>query len=283
MIEARVPAMSEVIDPRAEVLSVVSGMGSLNVIWCNRIGTLSFVDTASHAVYRYVMGRHQTNPNEGALGIDRSNAIGAFGLPIDYQGRLLTSYWSTGHVTRVDVDGVERDIGASGVGAPSDLVYAIDGSIYIADLPESGAAGAVVQYTRGGETRVAASTCPRPSGVTLDPRQLHLLVADQQLNAVYRFPITADGGLEPPSVVIEGPAGSVSGLGPLKTDDTGHLYIASSAGLLVYTPDGLHLGTVVLPESPVNLCWGRGFTGLYLSTRTSIFFVPTKVRGTRTF
>ena len=283
MIEARVPAMSEIIDPRAEVLSVVSGMGSLNGIVCNRVGTLSFVDTASHTIHRYLMGRHQTKPNEGDLDTYRSDATGAFGLTIDHQGRLLTSYRSEGHVTRVDMDGVERDIGVRGVGAPADLVYAIDGSIYIAGLPESGTDGAVYQRTRGGETRLAASTCARPGGITLDPRQLHLLVADQQLNAIYRFPITADGSLESPTVVLEGPANGRSGLGPLKTDEAGHLYTVSPAGLLIYRPDGLHLGTVVLPEPPVNLCWGRGFFGLYLSTRTSIFFVPTKVRGTRTF
>lgn len=283
MIEARVPAMGEIIDPRAEVLSVVSGMGALNGIVCNRIGTLWFVDTATHTIHQYMMSRYQTKPNEGTLGVYRSDATGAYGLTIDHQGRLLTSYRSAGRITRVDMDGVERDMGTGRVAAPADLVYAIDGSTYIADMPESDADGAVFQCTRGGETRVAASTCPRPGGITLDPRQLHLLVADQRSNAVHRFPIRADGGLESPSVVLEGPANSGSGLGPLKTDEAGHLYITSSAGLLVYNPDGLQLGTVVLPESPVNLCWGRGFLGLYLATRTSIYFVPTKVRGTRTF
>lgn len=283
MIKARVPAMNEVMDPRAEVLPVVGGMGSLNGIVCDRVGTLSFVDTASHTIHRYMMGRHQTKPNEGNLDTYRADATGVFGLTIDHQGRLLASYRSEGRVTRVDMDGVERDIEVSGVGAPADLVYAIDGSTYVADLPEPGTDGAVYQHTRGGETRVAASTCARPSGITLDPRQLHLLVADEQLNAIYRFPITADGSLESPTVIPEGPTGAASKLGPLKTDEAGHPYVTSSAGLLVYTPDGIHLGTVVLPEPPVNLCWGRGFLGLYLATRTSIFFVPTKARGTRTF
>jgi gluconolactonase len=283
MIQARVPAMSEAIDPRAEVLSVVNGMGSLNGIVCDRVGTLSFVDTATHTIHRYRMGRHQTKPNEGTLGAYRSDATGVYGLTIDHQGRLLASYRSECRVTRVDMDGVERDIGVRGVGAPADLVYAIDGSTYVADLPAPGTDGAVYQHTRGGATRVAASTCPRPGGITLDPRQLHLLVADQHLNAIYRFPITADGSLESPSVVIEGPTGDASTLGPLKADEEGRFYVTSSAGLLIYSPDGVHLGTVVLPEPPVNLCWGRGFLGLYLSTRTSIYFVPTKVRGTRTF
>ena len=283
MIESRVPAMREIVDPRAEVLSVTSGMGSLYGIVCSRTGNLTFADTATHTLHRYTMGTYQTAPNEGILSVLRSDAAGVCGLTIDHQGRLLTSYRSDGRVTRVDVDGIEREICRHDAGAPTDLVYAIDGSTYVANLPESGADGGVFQLTRQGETRVATSKCRRPGGVTLDPRQLHLLVTDQHDNAVYRFPIAADGGLKPPSAVFENPSFEDSNLGPLKTDEEGNIYIAAEPGLLIHTPDGLHLGTVILPEPPVNLCWGRGFTGLYLATRTSIFFIPTKVRGTRTF
>jgi hypothetical protein len=45
---------------------------------------------------------------------------------------------------------------------------------------------------------------------------------------------------------------------------------------------GKELGVVAIPEQPSNCNWGPGFRGLYVTARTSVYFVPVKVTGTRT-
>ena len=53
------------------------------------------------------------------------------------------------------------------------------------------------------------------------------------------------------------------------------------AGVLPIAIGGDH--SIVLPELPSNCCWGRGFRGLYITARTSVYYVRTAVPGTRTF
>ena len=69
----------------------------------------------------------------------------------------------------------------------------------------------------------------------------------------------------------------------LKTDESGNVYCTGPEGVWVFNPKGEHLGTIVTPELPANCCWGAGFRGLYITARTSVYHVPTKVPGTRTF
>jgi len=40
---------------------------------------------------------------------------------------------------------------------------------------------------------------------------------------------------------------------------------------------------VAVPENPSNCCWGAGFRDLYITARTSVYRIATKVNGTRTY
>ena len=69
----------------------------------------------------------------------------------------------------------------------------------------------------------------------------------------------------------------------LKTDEAGNVWVAGAEGVAVFDARGEMLGTVKTPEPPSNLNWGNGFRGLYITARTSVYHVPTRVNGTRTF
>jgi gluconolactonase len=69
----------------------------------------------------------------------------------------------------------------------------------------------------------------------------------------------------------------------LKTDERGNVWMASRDGIYVYDAGGQHLGTIKTEEGPSNCCWGDGFRSLYITARKSVYQIPTKVSGTRTF
>ena len=69
----------------------------------------------------------------------------------------------------------------------------------------------------------------------------------------------------------------------LKSDEMGNVWMASRDGIYVYDAGGQHLGTITTPEGPSNCCWAEGFRGLYITARKSVYQIPTKVPGTRTF
>ena len=69
----------------------------------------------------------------------------------------------------------------------------------------------------------------------------------------------------------------------IKTDSEGRIYCAGPGGIWVFNPQGLHLGTLRVPESVTNLGWGDDYTVLYVAAGTSLYRIPLKVAGTRTF
>jgi gluconolactonase len=121
------------------------------------------------------------------------------------------------------------------------------------------------------------SETPAPNGVALSPNQQQLYIADVKTNSVKIHDIQSDGRLGPgrdfAALRVDG----------LKTDEEGNVWMASRDGIYVYDRAGKHLGTIKPPEGPSNCCWGSGFRGLYITARTSVYHVPTRVSGTRTF
>jgi gluconolactonase len=119
--------------------------------------------------------------------------------------------------------------------------------------------------------------------VALSPNQLTLYVADSARQLVWAFEISGDGSLAKGRVLAELKSGQPGAADGLKTDEAGHLYVTGPGGIWIFTAAGKHLGNIAIPETPSNCAWGAGFSGLYVTARTSVYYVRTKVPGTRTF
>lgn len=178
-----------------------------------------------------------------------------------------------GKVTRTEKDGSVTVLASGGIERANDLVYAIDGSIYFTDPAKS----RIYQIQRDGKARVAAEDCTGPNGVALSPTQQKLYVADSRQRVLRVYDIAPGGDLGKGRVFAE-----CRGDG-LKTDEAGNVWVASEGGLWVFDPSGTRLGIVSTPEQPSNCNWGGGFRGLYITARTSVYFIRTKVPGTRTY
>ena len=229
----------------------------------SRIGYLLFSDIPNNRIMKW---------EKGETTVLRENSNSANGLTFDHQGRLLTC--ETGRVTRTEKDG-KITVLAGNLQKPNDVVYAIDGSVYFSDLP----AGAVYQITRKGEARVVSKDCQRPNGVALAPNQQKLYVADSGQRNLRVYEIQGDGGLKNGRIFAE----MTEGGDGLKTDEGGNVWVAAKSGIWIFNADGKHLGTVSVPESPSNCNWGEGFRSLYITARTSVYKIATKVSGTRTY
>src|SRR3954452_14019886 len=68
----------------------------------------------------------------------------------------------------------------------------------------------------------------------------------------------------------------------IKVDEAGNLYVCGPGGVWLLSPDGEHLGTLVLPEAPHNLAWGDedGRT-LYITALTSVYRIRLQIPGIR--
>jgi gluconolactonase len=66
----------------------------------------------------------------------------------------------------------------------------------------------------------------------------------------------------------------------MKVDRGGNLFVTGPEGIWVWSPDGQHLGTIVMPEQPANLNWGEADYGtLYITATKSVYRLKTKTQG----
>jgi gluconolactonase len=237
-------------------------------------GRVLFTDIPANTIYEV--------PPGGAVTVAFQPSGNANGLAVDAVGRLFAAEHGT---RRVSVrDGAMQTTVADAydgkkLNSPNDVVVAGDGTVYFTDPPYGindgqreldfmgvfrvAANGTVTAEYRGG-------LAERPNGIGISPDGGRLYVADTSNGVVYRFAIGADGALG----TREPHATTAGGADGLAVDEAGNLFVASSAGIEAFAPDGSRWGAIAVPMQPSNCAFG-GADGrtLYITARQSVFSV----------
>ena len=300
-IYANHDSLFELVDRDAKIVKVVDGFEFTEGPVYSRIGFLRFSDIRTEKIYEYTVEPWERGPGGGKLTVFREKSNRANGLTFDHQGRMLACETGPGRVTRTEKDGsitvlADRYEGKR-LSSPNDLVYNISGDIYFSDMPRGGVPDAAERtnvaaiyrirrtqiYRPSYQLERLSEECTRGNGVALGPKQNTLFVADSAQKNIRLFDINDDGTLSKGRVFASLGSNEEGVPDGLKTDEEGNVYCTGAEGVWVFNPKGEHLGTIVTPELPANCCWGSGFRGLYITARTSVYHVRTKVPGTRTF
>src|SRR5262245_49395820 len=104
-----------------KVQKITGGLGGAAGPVFSRRGYLLFSDVKANRILKW---------ERGDITTFRENSNGARSNTFDHQGRLLSC--ESDRITRREKDG-QIMVLASGLKEPADLVYSIDGSIYVAD------------------------------------------------------------------------------------------------------------------------------------------------------
>ena len=67
----------------------------------------------------------------------------------------------------------------------------------------------------------------------------------------------------------------------LKVDAKGNLFATGPGGVLVFAPDGKHLGTINTGEATANCGWGDDGSTLYITADMFLCRIKTKTRGAK--
>lgn len=173
--------------------------------------------------------------------------------------------------------------------APNDLVVDQSGGIYFTDprfrAPDPWPQGKEAVYYRAVDGKVTRLIEDRtaPNGVILSPDEKTLYVIPSLEKAMWAYPVEGPGKIGPGRVFCElkqGPGQTSSGGDGLTIDTRGNLYITSSLGLQIFSPDGKALGIIAFPEQPANVTFGgQSMKTLYVTARTSLYSVETEATG----
>ena len=237
---------------------------------------------------------------------------GSNGMALDPTGRLTVA----GHAQR-DVWRLETMQGnaphtlladryqGNRLNSPNDLVYRSDGSLYFTDPPyglrtqqDSDPAKelkfngvyriphASSQKPGAGPAReqlqLLIKDLAHPNGLAFSPDERFLYVDSSEPEMIWmRYTVRPDGDLTQGKLFFDaGPYAHHGAPDGIKVDQQGNVYSAGPGGVWIFSPAGKHLGTIPVPETVGNLCWGGAdHKTLYLTASTSLYQVSLKVPG----
>jgi gluconolactonase len=259
-------------------------------------GSLIFTETQANRITRIAA--------DGSTSIFLDNTNGSNGLGFTANGDLYAVQVLKPRVGIVYPASHARTLAdqyeGKPFGRPNDLVVDRKGSVYFTD---SGApprpAGtpapaeqpvvakpAVYRITPSGELQRIAADIERPNGIQLSPDEKVLYVANTAGEHVLAYDIAADGsiGARRNFAKLEGwrktDTGTSSGADGLAVDASGRLYVASSAGIQVFSNKGEALGIIALPKAPQNLAFaGPDKKTLYVVGRGAAYKIALLAEG----
>jgi gluconolactonase len=251
--------------------------------WSQTSGLKEFLSPSGYTAAATFTGRE---PGSNGLAFNKAGE-----LVMCQHGDRRVAKWVDGKfVTLVDRYAGKR------LNSPNDLVIRSNGDVYFTDPPyglpkqtedpgrELDFQG-VYRLSAKGELTLLTRELSRPNGLAFSPDEKILYVAnsDPEKALLMAFPVRPDGSLGAAKVFFDVTA-AVSKEKPglpdgLKVSTDGTVWASGPGGVLVYSPQGKHLGTLATGVATANLAFGDDGSTLYLTADKNLVRVRTKVKG----
>jgi len=170
---------------------------------------------------------------------------------------------------------------------PIDLIADDKGGVYFADpdffltiFPQDHTAVYYINST-GNVTRVI-SDLAEPNGPVLSPNGSKLYVVDTGNKFLYSWDVASDGSVSNKlslAELQETPGVPAAPVG-MAIDMNGNIYVATAMGIKVFSPQGVAITTIVLPERPTDCDFGGSdFKTLYITTQINLYSIDLNNTG----
>jgi gluconolactonase len=262
--------------------------------WIAEDNCLLFTDIPNNRIYRWRPGMDDAE-------VYREPSRNANGLTRDHTGNVLACEHSGRQLTRAaygqpEVVLVDRFEGRR-FNSPNDAVVHSSGAIYFTDPPYGLEKGGdvstreidfsgVYRIAPDGKVTMVTRAMTKPNGLALSPDEKTLYVGQSDRAApLWRaFPVNDDGSLGEGKVFFDATplvqAGKAGGPDGFKIDSKGNMFATGPGGVLVISPEGKHLGTIVTGDLTANCAFGGDDgTTLYITSNTRLCRIKTKTKG----
>lgn len=275
--------LAKLVSPSAKVQKLAGDMKFLEgPAWTNaKGGYLVFSDIPAGQIKKWT-------PAEGLTTFRTGGKVN--GNIYDSQGRLVSADEGTRVIIRTEADGTVLTLADTCDGkrfnSPNDIVVKSDGAIYFTDPPYGLGKGVKEQpgnYVfrldpQSKQVKPVVIDLEMPNGLCFSPDEKKLYVADSGPKHHIRvYDVAADGTVANGRIFCVIDKGGPDGI---RCDVDGRLWSSAGDGIHIFTPEGVLIGRILVPEGPSNLCFG-GADGrtLFITARTSLYCVPVNVTG----
>lgn len=280
-IDRNDPRFDKLIPPGAKIEKLAEGYDwSEGAAWDRKDRSVVFSDVPRNHALRWREGDRAASvfldPSGYTGTTKRGGEPGSNGLLFDPENRLVLCQHGDRRVARLEADGKFTTLADKFEGkrfnSPNDAVYHSDGSLFFTD-PSYGLEGGnksplkeiphngVYRRAKDGTVTLVTKELSFPNGIGLSPDEKTLYVAnsDSERAIWMAFPLKPDGTVGPGRVFFDATRGvkTLKGLPDgLKVDKAGNVFATGPGGVLVFDPDGTHLGTLATGEANGNVAFG---------------------------
>jgi gluconolactonase len=221
--------------------------------------------------------------------------IGADGLTLDREGRLILATFTGRSLMRIETNGKRTVLAdrweGKRFGGPNDVVVKSNGAIYFTDTygafrlrekdPRKELDFNAVYMWKDGKLSLLVNDMPNVNGLAFSPDEKYLYVNGSRDNYVNRYEVRSDGTLANGKLFIDMRKETGSGVTDgMRVDTKGNLYETAPGGVWIISPQGKHLGTIRAPEISTNVGFGDADRKtLYIAARTSIYKIRVNTAG----
>jgi gluconolactonase len=313
-------ALDALISPNAKLERLATGFGfTEGALWVSKgkNSHLLFSDMPGNVIYKWTpdgrvsvhmekcgyrgvdiwrVGFMQTNGKlPGEKGFEEFPMIGCNGLTLDRQGRLVIATWSGRSIDRIEHDGRRTVLAdrweGKRFGGTNDVIVKKDGTIYFTDgygglrlrekdsgieIPSNG-----VYMIRNGKVTRVIDDISNTNGIAFSPDEKILYANGSRDRFIRAYDVNADGTLRNSRLLIDVDSDPARGITDgLRVDIAGNLWETGPGGIWIISPEGRHLGTILLPELGANVEFGDADRKtLYIAARTSIYRIRVNIAG----
>jgi gluconolactonase len=278
------------IDADAAIEILADGFSwSEGPVWVPQLNAVLFTDVPENKLYRWdeANGLSVFLDPSGYTGYaPNEKKAGGNGLILDPKGNLLIAQHGDRRIARVmaplDKPGafttvVDRFEGKR-FHSPNDLILHSNGDLYFTD-PPYGLKGdddllrelqtnGVYRLNKAEGLSLVYEQLNRPNGLALSPDEKTLYVAnsDTKRNLWMAFDLV-NGQFLNERVFFDATSIDRPGLADgMKVNKEGYVFATGPGGVLIFNPQGKHLGTILTPERTANCAFNEDESVLYMTS-----------------
>lgn len=286
--------LNKIIPDSAKIEILAEGFDwSEGPLWLGNERKLIFTDVPKNLIYEYSDKKGlKIYLNPSGLTKDEPNTgnSGANGLVLNQDGNLVICQHGERRVAKMlastsnqepKFEALADNFDGKRFNSPNDAVYDMHGNLYFTD-PPYGLEGqdddpakelpfnGVYKLSPNGTLTLLIEDLTRPNGIALSPDNTKLYVAnsDPEKCLWMVYDLAEDGTISNGKIFYDATAmfNGENGLADgMKVNKKGIVFATGPGGVLVFSPDGKHLGTIKTGQATANCAFNEKQTELYMT------------------